>query len=130
MTCCRRNWCNDNLLFCIFVRQFLKNSLVWKKPLIDKKLICYNLIFGNDYGYVSFVWSYLYNIANRQCLMMIHNPSKLKNMGRWQSGQLQQTVNLSPHGYVGSNPTLPKLKFIKFDFKNFRLCDFWLILGP
>ena len=31
-------------------------------------------------------------------------------MGRWQSGQLQQTVNLSPHGYVGSNPTLPKLK--------------------
>ena len=30
-------------------------------------------------------------------------------MGRWQSGQLHQTVNLTPHGYVGSNPTLPKL---------------------
>ena len=28
--------------------------------------------------------------------------------GRWQSGQLHQTVNLTPHGYVGSNPTLPK----------------------
>ena len=31
-------------------------------------------------------------------------------MGRWQSGQLHQTVNLTPHGYVGSNPTLPKFK--------------------
>lgn len=30
-------------------------------------------------------------------------------MGRWQSGQLHQTVNLTPHGYAGSNPALPKL---------------------
>lgn len=30
--------------------------------------------------------------------------------GRWQSGQLHQTVNLTPHGYIGSNPILPKLK--------------------
>ena len=29
--------------------------------------------------------------------------------GRWQSGQLHLTVNQTPHGYVGSNPTLPKL---------------------
>ena len=33
-------------------------------------------------------------------------------MGRWQSGQLHQTVNLTPHGYVGSNPTLPKLIYM------------------
>ena len=32
-------------------------------------------------------------------------------MGRWQSGQLHQTVNLTPHGYVGSNPTLPRWYF-------------------
>ena len=31
-----------------------------------------------------------------------------KLMGRWQSGQLHLTVNQTPHGYVGSNPTLPK----------------------
>ena len=33
----------------------------------------------------------------------------IKFMGRWQSGQLHQTVNLTPHGYAGSNPALPKL---------------------
>ena len=33
------------------------------------------------------------------------------NMGRWQSGQLHQTVNLTPHGYAGSNPALPNLVF-------------------
>ena len=27
--------------------------------------------------------------------------------GRWQSGQLHQTVNLAPSGYGGSNPSLP-----------------------
>ena len=30
-------------------------------------------------------------------------------MGRWQSGQLHQTVNLTPHGYAGSNPALPSV---------------------
>ena len=30
-------------------------------------------------------------------------------MGRWQSGQLHQTVNLTLHSYAGSNPALPKL---------------------
>ena len=33
------------------------------------------------------------------------------SMGRWQSGQLHQTVNLTPHGYAGSNPALPNLIF-------------------
>lgn len=28
-------------------------------------------------------------------------------MGRWQSGQLQRTVNPPPKGYEGSNPSLP-----------------------
>ncbi len=28
-------------------------------------------------------------------------------MGRWQSGQMHQTVNLAPSGYGGSNPSLP-----------------------
>ena len=28
-------------------------------------------------------------------------------MGRWQSGQSQQAVNLPPSGYGGSNPPLP-----------------------
>ena len=129
MTCCCGNWWNNNLLLCFFVWQFLKSRMVWKTPLIDKKLICYNLILDNDYRYVSLVLSYLYDIASKQCLRMIHKPSKLKDMGRWQSGQLQQTVNLSPHGYVGSNPTLPRLNFIKIDIQNFRLYDFWL-LGP
>ena len=35
---------------------------------------------------------------------------RIRKMGRWQSGQLHQTVNLTPHGYIGSNPILPKLK--------------------
>ena len=39
---------------------------------------------------------------------LIINYSLLLSMGRWQSGQLHQTVNLTPHGYVGSNPTLPR----------------------
>ncbi len=30
-----------------------------------------------------------------------------KILGRWQSGQLHQTVNLTPSGYGGSNPSLP-----------------------
>gem|GEM_PF-4225666 len=30
-------------------------------------------------------------------------------VGRWQSGQMQRTVNPPLHGYVGSNPTLPIL---------------------
>ncbi len=30
------------------------------------------------------------------------------NKGRWRSGQTHQTVNLTPYGFVGSNPTLPK----------------------
>ena len=29
------------------------------------------------------------------------------NMGRWQSGQLHQTVNLAAEAYGGSNPSLP-----------------------
>ena len=29
-------------------------------------------------------------------------------MGRWQSGQMQRTVNPSSKGYAGSNPALPK----------------------
>lgn len=33
-------------------------------------------------------------------------------VGRWQSGQLQQAVNLSPlAGYGGSNPSLPTIDF-------------------
>ena len=28
-----------------------------------------------------------------------------ENMRRWQSGQLHLTVNQTPSGYVGSNPT-------------------------
>lgn len=31
-------------------------------------------------------------------------------MGRWQSGQLQRTVNPPPKGYEGSNPSLPSSK--------------------
>jgi hypothetical protein len=30
-------------------------------------------------------------------------------VGRWPSGQWQQTVNLSPKGYGGSNPSLPTI---------------------
>ena len=42
--------------------------------------------------------------------MLMAKDYRLKtDSGRWQSGQLHQTVNLTPHGYVGSNPTLPKL---------------------
>ena len=29
------------------------------------------------------------------------------NLGRWQSGQLHQTVNLAAEAYGGSNPSLP-----------------------
>ena len=29
------------------------------------------------------------------------------NKGGYQSGQMGQTVNLLPHGFVGSNPTPP-----------------------
>ncbi len=43
-------------------------------------------------------------------------------MGRWWSGLSQQTVNLSPSGFGGSNPSLPtKIKFgtvcAGFDFQ-------------
>lgn len=34
-------------------------------------------------------------------------------MGRWQSGQLQRTVNPPTFVYEGSNPSLPKLKNIR-----------------
>ncbi len=33
--------------------------------------------------------------------------SIIENSGRWQSGQLHETVNLAPSGYGGSNPSLP-----------------------
>ena len=32
---------------------------------------------------------------------------KTNNMGRYQSGQLGQTVNLLANAFVGSNPALP-----------------------
>ena len=32
-------------------------------------------------------------------------------MGRWQSGQLQGTVNPSGQPYEGSNPSLPRLHY-------------------
>lgn len=35
--------------------------------------------------------------------------------GRWQSGQLHQTVNLAPHGYGGSNPPLPTIGCVRGD---------------
>ena len=37
-------------------------------------------------------------------------------MGRYQSGQLGQTVNLLAHAFVGSNPALPTF----FVFRNVR----------
>ncbi len=35
-------------------------------------------------------------------------------MGRWQSGQLQGTVNPSTQVYEGSNPSLPKLASVVY----------------
>ena len=35
------------------------------------------------------------------------------NMGRWWSGLSQQTVNLSPSGFGGSNPSLPTNEFLR-----------------
>ena len=32
---------------------------------------------------------------------------KLDQLGRYQSGQLEQTVNLSSYDFEGSNPSLP-----------------------
>ena len=32
-------------------------------------------------------------------------------MGRLQSGQMLETVNLAPHGFEGSNPSLPTTKY-------------------
>jgi hypothetical protein len=36
-------------------------------------------------------------------------------MRRWQSGQLHHTVNVTPSGYVGSNPTLRTKKMSRTD---------------
>ena len=37
---------------------------------------------------------------------MFESPRRL-GLGRWQSGQMQQSVKLSPYGYAGSNPARP-----------------------
>ena len=39
-------------------------------------------------------------------------------MGRYQSGQMGQTVNLLAHAYGGSNPSLPTF-FMLFDSKKY-----------
>ncbi len=51
---------------------------------------------------------------------ILHTPNKL---GRWQSGQLHQTVNLAAEAFGGSNPSLPTYTgsnydrlFIKYNF--------------
>ncbi len=44
-------------------------------------------------------------------------------MGRYQSGQMDQTVNLMPSGFAGSNPALPKLNF-EFKISNFETVKF------
>lgn len=36
--------------------------------------------------------------------------SSFSMMGRWLSGQKQQTVNLPAYAYAGSNPALPKYR--------------------
>ena len=101
---------------------------------MNKKLIRHVGIWCCSHWIFDFVWcdSYKFsyaefmNIRNRRVApsdeyrvqsveyktqMLMAKDYRLKtDSGRWQSGQLHQTVNLTPHGYVGSNPTLPKFK--------------------
>ena len=73
------------------------------------------VIWMNSGMMTSHVWNSLI-IRSYKCkssLIVKSGSLKLNRMGRWQSGQLHQTVNLTPHGYIGSNPILPKL-FVPF----------------
>lgn len=70
------------------------------------------VIWGDSDMMTSHVWNSLI-IRSYKCkssLIVKSGSLKLNRMGRWQSGQLHQTVNLTPHGYIGSNPILPRLK--------------------
>ena len=42
-------------------------------------------------------------------------------MRRWQSGQLHQTVNLTPYGLQGSNPSYALIKNARFFIWHFLL---------
>ncbi len=45
------------------------------------------------------------------CFSLDKNKSKIENpMGRYQSGQMEQTVNLLASAFVGSNPARPTFK--------------------
>lgn len=48
-----------------------------------------------------------------------------QKVGKWPSGQWQQTVNLSPRGYGGSNPSLPTI----FKFYNINDLPIFLIVS-
>jgi hypothetical protein len=41
-------------------------------------------------------------------------PKSRETSGRYQSGQLGQTVNLLAYAFVGSNPALPTVKTVVF----------------
>ena len=43
-------------------------------------------------------------------MLMAKMPSNSKRKGKYQSGQLGQTVNLLVYAFVGSNPAFPTLK--------------------
>ncbi len=77
-----------------------------KKSWMNEKWNYVTWICNSDGRRIDSFWSYFFMKSDRCCSRMIWN---VIFMGRWQSGQLHQTVNLTPHGYVGSNPTLPKL---------------------
>ncbi len=63
-------------------------------------------------------------VEQRFCKPSVGGPNpSAGSMGRWQSGQMHQTVNLASSDFGGSNPSLPTRFLSKtcFSCKNQRL---------